>query len=182
MAFGFVKKWFSSTLAASTKTEKDEAAQSEGGTYPVLVSRAAMEIVDALDKDGGCGAYSGKSLSEMRSEYPDLEEMSNLDANQLLDELSMGPPEEITELQWHTAFSMQKQPTLSLSTNEVDASFKSSTYVRGTIVYCYLRLDGAYYRMRERDSTPHATLIRKACQYLILQDQQLRKSKDVPGL
>lgn len=165
MVFEYVRKFFSSTLLPSKKNDKSASPTADGTTYPVLVSRSAMEIVDALDKDGACGAYSGKSLAKLKREYPDLEEMDSLDANQLLDELCMGPPEEITDLQWHTAIAMQKKPGLSLSSDGGDASFKSSTYVRGTVVYCYLRLDGSYYRMKERDSTPHTTLIRKAREY-----------------
>lgn len=151
-------------------------------SYTVLISRSAMEIVDALDRQSERGSYTAKSVLELKAAYPDLEEMEHVDANHLLDELAMTEPLEVPESEWHMAMPLSKAGSLCFSSNGQDASFKSAAYVRGSIVECYLRLDGGYYRLRERDSVPHATLVKKVIQYLSDLDMLKQISRAVPGL
>ena len=122
------------------------------GRHP---SRPTM--VDMIHPDTGKGVYGGRTLEEVREEYPNAEEMHIDKATALTNDFYRTPPMRTTKQAWQDALDVL--PPRNYVVQGSTASFKMSEMLCGDITRVYCRLGENYFYFNGEVRLTHDAIV-----------------------
>lgn len=125
----------------------------------VFYSAGQNCIIDTCtDEETPRGHYGGRTLEQLRGEYPDAVYMSFDEASKLHDEKNKLPVSEITEKEFW--YFLEVLPPNGWKQESGRESFKMSEHWSGPITGIYARIGKRYFTLRDHYKMPHDEIMR----------------------
>lgn len=116
-------------------------------------------VIDAEHPNTCRGVYSGKSVEDMRDEYPDIVRGTFEDAAKIEDDHFRSPPIVCTEADFMEA--LECLPPMKWRHGDGAESFMISERTAGSITNIYCRIGDRYYTLADSVTLTHEQIVDK---------------------
>lgn len=138
--------------------------------YQVAVSHARKSVIDFVRPDGRTH-YEGRTLEELRGEYPDVSIEEFEAAYRAVESCFIEPVRPASADQFVDA--LEALPPLNWVRAEDSESFKSMEMTYGNVTRIWVRVGDRYFSLSDLRTLTHAQILEKVVSYLERNEEEL---------